>query len=912
MEKKEYILNAVRMIEIDGSKCIPSILLYKPNGKVLIGFQAEIAKNSRKEINEDFKIDLGEIDPKLKDIEHHKKFCTANDNMVAATKLTNDFLYELLKETSNWMEANDLAGNTNILFAEPVAMQTDILSSDWLSKYRDNLRRILKGKLLGGKRIEDVDFLPEPFAVFQYYRHGYRHPLVSARTKYNVIVIDFGGGTFDVCIIETSSKGDISQTGRNSKPLAASSDPIGGYFINKAVAKTLIIKYAKNSKERTDIKKGIGLYDDWRRGKISYSYLKAEQQNFINNFHELIYEIENTKLAICRFITDWRLDSNLINSAPINLPENPFSIDGRSISVQLHANELKNIFVQDIWDQFIKPIIKRALKRGMAELLGAPISVVLLSGGSANIGWLRELLRRDFAEELGYAEVLALPDFQEVVSKGLAVECARRYYNEGEGDFSSVTYNRLCLILDPDSKGYNLKSFKPLDHNLPDISEIPGVLLRSASILNKFIDKPMRWKVRLDKSPKNKLDYYFLRSSLNPEELDNLQNIEEKTLFTPSHLKSFDSNLKLELLVKQDGTAYPKFIYRTGRSEEESIWKQGKPFFLDMTSNQMKTKVKAYVGLDFGTSYTSISYIDEPSITSYVKRSEEKYWTDLNDLQSLLPYPLSAPLALYLSESNPSKLIDRASDFIEASLAMAAYIAYIDYCINKGRGKTKILKNFSQNSAGPLWGLLKNSIESIKKKNTISSPYKELLSSDFKDFIEEGLNIFAGIKHKKVGKSELDHLRLVQILANVSQKVFSNWNFGYFENVEKQRFGSDYVGIFRHALGKAPFIKISSYGGSIPFSKDQAFLVNIENRIAISLQPLIFWESCEKHPDSFTDHCYLFDMPEKDGSFTYKSVGFTCSCKVSANNQYSNLAEEIRSYREADPKIALMHVKLSE
>jgi len=57
-------------------------------------------------------------------------------------------------------------------------------------KLRNSLRRILTGKFAL------VDFMPEPFAVFQYYRYGVRHPLVAEKRKHIALVVGFGGGTF--------------------------------------------------------------------------------------------------------------------------------------------------------------------------------------------------------------------------------------------------------------------------------------------------------------------------------------------------------------------------------------------------------------------------------------------------------------------------------------------------------------------------------------------------------------------------------------------------------------------------------------------------------------------------------------------------------------------------------------------
>ena len=57
------------------------------------------------------------------------------------------------------------------------------------------------------------------------------------------------------------------------------------------------------------------------------------------------------------------------------------------------------VFLKDIWNPHLKPNIRRALSRAKEELKHERISVVLMSGGSANIGWLRELLLRDFYDE---------------------------------------------------------------------------------------------------------------------------------------------------------------------------------------------------------------------------------------------------------------------------------------------------------------------------------------------------------------------------------------------------------------------------------------------------------------------------------------------------------------------------------
>ena len=104
--------------------------------------------------------------------------------------------------------------------------------ADWLENYRVNLREMLSKRTsqeYPNICFDEVSFLPEPFAVFQYYRYGINHPLMAQSAKHQALILDFGGGTFDLSVIETTKQGDISESGRNSKPYGASSDQVGGF-----------------------------------------------------------------------------------------------------------------------------------------------------------------------------------------------------------------------------------------------------------------------------------------------------------------------------------------------------------------------------------------------------------------------------------------------------------------------------------------------------------------------------------------------------------------------------------------------------------------------------------------------------------------------------------------------------------
>src|SRR5262249_47717592 len=156
------------------------------------------------------------------------------------------------------------------------------------------------------------------------------------------------------------------------------------------------------------------------------------------------------------------------------------------------------------------------------------------------------------------------------------------------------------------------------------------------------------------------------------------------------------------------------------------------------------------------------------SVEIYRDRSANSSWMELSDLVSVLPYPLAAPLGLYLGQSDQSKLVSQAMEFVEAALTMAAYVTYFDYCLHKGRAQSSIFKNFTQRSAGPLWALLKEGLGQLGSNATISAPFKELLTPDLYRIVDDVVTFLAQLKHAKTSATAIDTLRPVQILANIN------------------------------------------------------------------------------------------------------------------------------------------------
>lgn len=826
--KKEIFINSAKLIDIDGRTNIPTILLYEGN-KHFVGYEALERCNSPHLLNEDFKIELGKEDPT------RKRFETAAGHLRSAAGLAKDFIDSTIESSKHWFSERGLCLPIKILIAEPLAMgKAQQVDDSWLANYRAALRRVL------ARRFEEIDFLPEPFAVFQYYRYGVRHALVAQRIKHVALVLDFGGGTFDVSVIETSAQGDISRSGRNSRPLSAASIPVGGFYINRIIARRLLEKTASKGISKSDIDKAFKKFEELKNADASeLTSLRSDLINFIRAMKKMLFSIESAKLAICNSIANWGLDADLSQGPGyrVGVARNPLCADSEWVEMRIDADLLRDIFERQVWAQKLKPTIADAIQRARSELAGQTISIVLLSGGSSNIRWLKPLIERDLKSLISDAEIIELSEnFQEIVAKGLAIECARRFYTEGSGDFRAVTYNRLCLALRANDGDLEVRRYRPVSEGLPTMNDI-GVLLPSASVLGGLIEKAFRWKVSLSKPPSRLLSYYFMRSSFDPEDIQSLHNLDNRIATPPR--TTFGASIEIELTIREDGTTTPRFIYGHGHRAKDIMIVEGKPFYLDMTFGLKNAPAATYLGFDFGTSNSALSLVEEADVKVYSDRARDKRWLELNDLVSVLPYPVAAPLAAYMAETS-GRMEHCAREAVEAFLALAAYLSYNEYCCGNKRAITRIFKSMPHRSAGPLWSLLKQSVSALGERSVFSRKYSQLVQDPLFTEIDVSIRNLSFAKHGKI--AEVDYPRLVTILGNVTSQVFQSKLFGFFEDVKKKQFQNVFAGVFRNAIGPSQvFTDIYKYEGDQTFSSEQVFVVDVDRSEGLPMSPLMLW-----------------------------------------------------------------------
>lgn len=142
------------------------------------------------------------------------------------------------------------------------------------------------------------------------------------------------------------------------------------------------------------------------------------------------------------------------------------------------------------------------------------------------------------------------------------------------------------------------------------------------------------------------------------------------------------------------------------------------------------------------------------------ERSRNPGWLELNDLSQALPYPAAAPLAYFIAETRSTERLEELGrESVEGILAVAAYVAYMEYCSVQKHPSTCLFKGVAHRSAGPLWGLLKQTLEAMSAATEgISMRMRVRLEPAYAEIDKMIYNI-ADSKHGKL--SEIDYPRML-------------------------------------------------------------------------------------------------------------------------------------------------------
>ena len=853
-------VTTVRPKEIDGQSFVPTAIRYNRESPTLIGQSALDTRDDNQTVNVGFKIDLGNVSPSS--VYSREKFETG-DGGKTAYEICNDFVTAFLSDIESELEPVSIDTPTipaKIMVAEPLSFQVEDHSKQWLPNYRSNFRRMLS-------RYKEVDFLPEPFAVYQYYRYGLRIPHLQDQSKQIALILDFGGGTFDACVIESTKDGDVSIRGKHSKPLAAKSVPVGGFYVNRRLALS-IVKRDLEGVERKLVDRYFRQYEQVKRGTIRRDVLRRECQVFMANFEKFEKLVEAFKVDLTSKITSWGLDDEAYDKIIIQRPKHPLRL-GPWVDSELYGHQFRRVFVNEIWKNKLKDVIEGVLRIASDAIEGRNITTTLISGGSSNIRWLENLVRQDFAESLSCAQPVPIShSFQEVVANGLAIECARRYYSEEHSDgseFMAVTYNPVKLYLSSDG-GELIRDyqFRSADQRIDMTSAKPGDLIPSAQSLRHFFNQNLKWRVKLRRPPRQFLDYLFCKPSTDSlqmqddddEILEGAFNVEERTLKTSRN--RFDNSIIVDLEVRSDGTTTPKFIYqaaneRGGIAENSEV---GRPFYIDMTTQSATSGRSAdqYIGFDFGTSSSAVCTLNKAQISVIEARSASSEWKSITESLPSLPFPVAISVRRYLSSLDNS--VAAARDAFEAGLAVMAYVTAAEACHVGRIGGT--LKAFPHRAMSPLWALFNHCQRRLGKNGEFSKGLGRVLESQNEvTLFTEAIEHFTANKHGKLADDAVDWQRYVQLPLRVLLSGLDGFVFGRSMSSMPIPFGGGkHEGTFVVTNDNQPFIDTIKYTSEQSIDGSMALLVDRKSGRSISLSPFFFWFDRNK---SGVQDCYMLD-----------------------------------------------------
>jgi len=860
LNKRSLWVTSIQPYPIDEESHIPTSICYNDSGSFQIGHSTSNLPDTNI-INTNFKINLGEHTPGGG---NNKNWACQDNKERTAYELSDTFISHALAKLEEELKSSGSSEQkipAKILVAEPLNFSThgnDKFSKTWMQNYRENIRRILHN-------YEEVDFLPEPFAVYQYYRYGQKIPHLRDKGKHIALVLDFGGGTFDACVIESTNQGDISLTGKHSKPLSADSCAIGGFEINARIAEYLIKKNLDGARKK-EADACISAHKRVKSGDLNSNSLSEKKIAFIENLKKLEKDVEANKIALASLIKDWSLEGGAYERVSIKVPKDPFQIENW-IDDEFFAHQFRKLFILSIWDSDLKKVIAKVLKNSKEKLGGKPVTVTLISGGSSNIKWLIKLLERDFADELeGATPVPISHSFQEVVSNGLAIECARRFYEE-ESEFVSVTYNPLKLHLRPDDEEEEQKRiFSSVGEKIDMDGAKPGDLMPSAQALHNFIGQKLQWKIKLSKPPKSQLRYTYFKPGLeDDEDTGEIYNLENQVLHTRDN-KQFDSYVIVELLIREDGTAEPSFIYKSSNEKAGSSgnYVKGREFAIDMTTGISTPKsLKNYVGFDFGSSCSSVCLLSQDQVKVTAARAGDAAWVSLSESISLLPFPVAFPLKKYLDVRSTSNPAAAAREAFEAGLALLSYVAAAElYSLDAGQASA-ILRSFQHRSMGPLKGLLRQAIDKLGKNCKFSKPSKNFLEKN-EEALNKAIEDFNNHKHEKLEDKDFDYHSHLTLVIAACVKLINDKLFGYVLDTEPKPFEEDtFQGMFKVAHDVPPFTDSFPYESNKQSNRTQALLHDMETKETLPLFPFIFWN--DNAMSAYGLECYWFDKGHKLG-----------------------------------------------
>jgi fido (protein-threonine AMPylation protein) len=446
--------------------------------------------------------------------------------------------------------------------------------------WKENFRRHIRDVFTSVGLTEPI-FFPEPFAVFQYYRHIDGTLPVSDKPEI-VLIIDIGGGTFNSCIIRTTAQGLLARGGLMALPLGLQAEAYGGSYVDKELLKRVIGKSQSS---------GVRWKDDPVK-RIEFSESPA------------LLRVEDAKIQLSEIIAkagDARLTADFSHiSVSLAFPKGELHPECE-IRQQLTGEDLKSV-IRDTWRRHYGHIICDTVIEAQQKLRSAmqlsfeKIDRVLVAGGSSRLPFIKEEIVTVLPIMVERRSIHIGSDIGEAVAYGIACECREQAKRE-----PSLVVDKLspCILND---------LYLAFKRTRRDSFAVPRVRANgSETIDGQLLSAPFEtedltqsYEIDLPFDVEDRLLYYFSDSPFRDDSSAIPLNV-PNDIFSIDKVKKVSRKCHLTLEIKSNGLIKPTFTFR-GKGDQLS--KRGEEiacpeFFVE--GFQIR-EGKKYIGLDFGNS----------------------------------------------------------------------------------------------------------------------------------------------------------------------------------------------------------------------------------------------------------------------------------------------------------------------
>lgn len=481
---------------------------------------------------------------------------------LTAKEVTSRFLKELLRGL-------DLP--QHIILGEPA-----IRDQSWKDNFKRHMREVFEE--LGVKA--QLSFFPEPFAVFQYYRH-YEEIFPKVPKSEVILIIDIGGGTFSTCIIKTTEQGYLARGGATAVPLGLQAELCGGSEIDLNLLKVLIQRAKKQ---------GIVWKDDpIERAKKS-------------TVPVLLY-IEKAKIELSEAIGRKAKLSDDCSAKRVQviLPEGLLHPDSE-VNVVLTGEDLKAV-IREMWRRHYGDIIVKTFNEAKSKLESIDFELkhldrVLIAGGSSRLPFMTEEVGTVLPTKVGQKQIYLGSDIGTSVALGIACECREQMSRDptlGTGKIAPCLMNDLYI-------GFRKSRREALQ---PPKVRLNGKIMKDGQLFSSPFETEnltIKYELELPFEVKDRMFYFFSDQPLDAgSELSPL-NLSNDVFSIKSTTSTANINRKcqLELKVKQNGMLQPTFLFREkGKGSSNEPTRVECPEFA--FPNIKLQEGEGLLGIDFGT-----------------------------------------------------------------------------------------------------------------------------------------------------------------------------------------------------------------------------------------------------------------------------------------------------------------------